>query len=530
MRQQATAARNGIIVAHGYGLKIRGDRQHLIIEDGTGPHRRIRRLHRVTSRLTRLILNGHTGYITLDALRWIHDIGAALLHIDADGQLLTTSTRSGPDLAPLRRAQALAPNNSTGLEIARSLLRAKIAGQASLLPELPAAPQAGIDFEHAQQQAAAAKDLPTLLSAEAQAASIYWKAWAQLSNPIAAQDQDEVPAHWLTFGQRHSILTDSPRLAVNPANAVLNYLYALLEAESILACHVVGLDPGLGIFHTDRRDRASLALDLLEPVRPTADALLLALLTQRTLGKTDFAETRRGACRITPRLAATLAQTTPTWRSALAPIAQCVAQQLAHDPDARPGEYPTFSRAARPGLGGRDPGHPAAPRRSVGLSLPSTCSDCGDELPNRRQRYCQPCRERRFIENGTQAREQAAATLTALRAEQRDPAHGGRAAELRGRKNAAHQRAVQAWTGGPADPEQFRSEIQPALRYLPVELLVNATGLSPHYCSMIRLGKRVPHPRHWANLGQLADPGTIQRLVADCNRQPRTLCSDETVQ
>jgi hypothetical protein len=30
-----------------------------------------------------------------------------------------------------------------------------------------------------------------------------------------------------------------------------------------------------------------------------------------------------------------------------------------------------------------------------------------------------------------------------------------------------------------------------------------ATGLSEHYCSMIRLGKKVPHARHWGLLRAL---------------------------
>jgi CRISPR/Cas system-associated endonuclease Cas1 len=67
-------------------------------------------------------------------------------------------------------------------------------------------------------------------------------------------------------------------LATNPAGAILNYLYSLVEAETTLACHAVGLDPGLGIFHVDQRDRASLALDLMEAVRPLVDSYVLALV------------------------------------------------------------------------------------------------------------------------------------------------------------------------------------------------------------------------------------------------------------
>ena len=47
------------------------------------------------------------------------------------------------------------------------------------------------------------------------------------------------------------------RKAERPVNALLNYVYALVEAEAILACQVVGLDPGLGLVHSDARGGAS---------------------------------------------------------------------------------------------------------------------------------------------------------------------------------------------------------------------------------------------------------------------------------
>jgi hypothetical protein len=39
-----------------------------------------------------------------------------------------------------------------------------------------------------------------------------------------------VPLHWQVFDSRASSLTKSCRLAVTPPNAMLNYLYAILES------------------------------------------------------------------------------------------------------------------------------------------------------------------------------------------------------------------------------------------------------------------------------------------------------------
>ena len=66
-----------IAVAHGYGVRISVERGHLVVEDGICEERRSRRYSRATSRLQRLVVIGHTGFVTLEALRWIRDVGPA---------------------------------------------------------------------------------------------------------------------------------------------------------------------------------------------------------------------------------------------------------------------------------------------------------------------------------------------------------------------------------------------------------------------------------------------------------------------
>ena len=134
-------------------------------------------------------------------------------------------------------------------------------------------------------------------------------------------DLRRVPEHWRTFGSRLSPLTRSPRVAVNPANAMLNYLYAILESAAKLAISELGLDPGLGVLHADTRTRDSLACDLMEPIRPQVDAFLLAWLRRSPLQKKWFFEERGGNCRLTGEFAVTLAETSRIWRQALGPFA-----------------------------------------------------------------------------------------------------------------------------------------------------------------------------------------------------------------
>ena len=62
----------------------------------------------------------------------------------------------------------------------------------------------------------------------------------------------------------------------------------------------VGLDPAVGFLHRDRPGRPSLALDLMEELRPAlADRLALALLNRRQIGSADFVRQDSGAVLLT---------------------------------------------------------------------------------------------------------------------------------------------------------------------------------------------------------------------------------------
>jgi hypothetical protein len=133
------------------------------------------------------------------------------------------------------------------------------------------------------------------------------------------------------FGNRKSVLSGSQRLATNPVNAILNYLYAVLESESRLAAAALGLDPGLGMLHVDTPNRDSLACDLMEPVRPKIDAYVLDWFTRQPLKRDWFFEQRDGTCHLLGSFAIRLSETGPIWGRAVAPLAEWMARTLWSD-------------------------------------------------------------------------------------------------------------------------------------------------------------------------------------------------------
>lgn len=341
MQPQANRPARGIHVAHGYGLKVHVYRDHLIVQDGAGRQRRRQRLHRATSGLKRLVVIGHSGYITFDALRWIHDVRAAFIQIDTDGNLISTSAPARHHESKLRRAQALAPESGLGRIALVQLLKAKLERQAALVERLaylrpvvhaektrPVSPQQRIR-EHAGQLHPEL-DVSRLREIESAAGRVYWQTWAKLPVTFEPTWSKRIPEHWHHAGPRTSKAENKKRArkATSPVHAMLNYSYAILEAESTIACHTMGLDPSLGLMHTDLRYRDSLATDVMEPARPAADAIVLDLLSTRVLQRGDIHETREGVCRLGPQLAHDLALHGVTLRAAVAPHAEQLAQTL----------------------------------------------------------------------------------------------------------------------------------------------------------------------------------------------------------
>lgn len=88
----------------------------------------------------------------------------------------------------------------------------------------------------------------------------------------------------------------SRRPPLDNMNALLSFLYTLLVHDIRSALETVGLDPAVGFLHRDRPGRPSLALDLMEELRPVlADRLALSLVNRQQVKGKGFKTTETGA-------------------------------------------------------------------------------------------------------------------------------------------------------------------------------------------------------------------------------------------
>jgi len=75
--------------------------------------------------------------------------------------------------------------------------------------------------------------------------------------------------------------------AKDPFNCLLNYSYGILYSNVEKACIIAGLDPYIGIMHTDNYNKKALVFDIIEMYRINMEELVVRLFSKRKI-KGDF--------------------------------------------------------------------------------------------------------------------------------------------------------------------------------------------------------------------------------------------------
>lgn len=304
-------------VVQGAGCSLRVRNSELVAEDGWGPERRVRTLSRADATgVARVVVEG-AGYVTTEALAWLHGVGVALVVVSGD-DVLAAGCPSLCDHGGLRRAQALARGQESGLQVVRWLLGRRLEDQARLVE--------GAGFEQAAAAIRESAELvttvtvnaqlsPTMLPCleqvmlyEAAGALSFWECWESLELKCVSKDNKRIPKRWRRFGGRGSPLRNQRnRHAGDPLNAMLNYGYGVSLRRAVEACLRQGFDPAMGLLHADRLNRPSFALDLMEIGRGEVERVVWGWAKDRRFRKVDFMEGANGEVRLNPLLARELA-------------------------------------------------------------------------------------------------------------------------------------------------------------------------------------------------------------------------------
>ena len=413
--------------------------------------------------------------------------------IDKRGKALMVCSPVAPSDSKLRRVQSLALLNGSALRISRDIISEKLAGQAALVRDMLRDSTAADAILRFRTELPTAQSIKSVRIIEAQASKIYFSSWADVPIRWVRKDERRVPSQWKRFGSRISQLTHSPRLATNPPNACMNLLHQLCENECRIALiAVAGLDPDIGLLHSDTPNRSSLANDLQEIVRTNVDAFVLGWIQSECLRKAGFIEDRDGSCRLSTALAVKLCETSDTWRRLINPWAEWLSLKL------RESAIPArshFSRNVVRVATRLTQRHRRAVKGSAvpAVALPKAehvCNGCGKKIPSG-ETHCLKCSApitRRNLATGRKA----GRTPDAL---------AKRAATQR-----EHREANRNWN--PADlpswliPSAYQERILPALASVTPTQICRALNVSWPYAKAIQNG-HIPNTRHWEKLARL---------------------------
>lgn len=216
----------------------------------------------------------------------------SLCFLTPQGKFLARVTGSVKGNVVLRKKQyTISLDHELSTKIARNCILGKVYNSRWVLERFTRDHGLQIDVERVKSASVFLKqalvniekcvDMAQLRGYEGEAASIYFGVFDQL---ILQQKKE------FCFTGRNR------RPPLDNVNAMLSFVYTLLTNTIASALETVGLDPYVGFMHTDRPGRVSLALDLVEELRPVlADRFVLALINKKMVTGRDFSKREDGA-------------------------------------------------------------------------------------------------------------------------------------------------------------------------------------------------------------------------------------------
>ena len=216
----------------------------------------------------------------------------SLCYLTPQGKFLARVTGKIKGNVVLRQQQFLSScDEKISLDIAKNCILGKVYNARWILERAIRDHPMQIDVEAVKSSSVKLKEfleyiqnansIEQLRGYEGEAASIYFGEFDEL---ILQQKKD------FQFHGRNR------RPPLDNVNAMLSFVYTLLNNQITSALEVVGLDPYVGFMHTDRPGRTSLSLDLIEELRAVmADRFVLSLINKKIVNGKNFTQKENGA-------------------------------------------------------------------------------------------------------------------------------------------------------------------------------------------------------------------------------------------
>lgn len=246
-----------------FGSRIRRRHDQIIVEI---PDEKKPRAY-PARRLERILIMGSSS-ISSDAVQLAMKHGVDISYIGQFGKPEARIVPAAPSgFTKVRHAQFRAALTGGSFAYARQFVLGKIKNQIAVAIALGRDRDALARMREALARAELATDIGSLMSAEGFAAERYFSgAWSHVFKE-----------------------TGRDQRGIDPVNAALNYGYGILYNEAERALLIAGLDPYVGMLHSERYGKPSLTLDFVEEFRvAVVDTAVLPLFANGLIAPRDF--------------------------------------------------------------------------------------------------------------------------------------------------------------------------------------------------------------------------------------------------
>ena len=278
----------------GFGTSINVDKRKLIITNKLKGTRIEFYPHKINH--DGIIIDGHTGNITFEAMRWLSKHNINLILLNWNGQLLANVMPERPKSGKLRIKQYQKYLDSQmRFEIALKIVRTKVEHSMNLLEKLSRFHES-VDITKIRKSVEKedlfllgimknnenhdiSKSIKQLMTYEGRIAGIYHDNLTSIFNELYPE---------FNFTGRKNKSNSRNYNASDEINALLNYGYAILESEIRKVINGIGLDYSIGFLHEINQSRTPLVYDIQELLRWLIDVSVIQLLEEKKIKKSDF--------------------------------------------------------------------------------------------------------------------------------------------------------------------------------------------------------------------------------------------------
>lgn len=231
------------------------------------------------NRVERLFLN-RAVHLSAEVLFAAAELDVDVIFTDRNGQPVARlwSNRFG-SIATIRKQQLLFCQSHASLDWVQQLLAEKIDTQVALLGML--------EYLDRSNEAIILQTINRLFGAKERIRTANGATLADAAGSLRAAEAAASKAYWQCVSaclpRQYRFDTRSQHPAKDMFNAMLNYAYGMLYSKVESALIKAGVDPFIGIFHSDGHNRPALVFDVIEKFRYWVDYVVIHLCRQEVV-------------------------------------------------------------------------------------------------------------------------------------------------------------------------------------------------------------------------------------------------------